>query len=267
MMIVSKKSSIYFFVISVSILFILFGFYAYMTVFSLESAGGEEIKTAAEKIFFRGIIFFILILSSGLSIIIKSFKFEKSVDKLLLMSRTHGFSTAVGLKKLGRLGNKLSEIYQELGSVSERKSLKIASLNRLINIIFTFIEKKVIVFTVTGEIVFVSESVVKKEGDSLSLKNRMITDIFPDFSLSSEVDSLVSERAMKKIERLNALIYPVFNAFNELDYMVLFLDEHINLTIIPSSKEMINSMKKSRFNFFSRRKKEKFLNAKTEKSD
>ncbi len=58
------------------------------------------------------------------------------------MSRTHGFSTAAGLKKLGRLGNKLSEIYQELGSVSERKSLKIASLNRLINIIFTFIEKK-----------------------------------------------------------------------------------------------------------------------------
>ncbi len=87
----------------------------------------------------------------------------------------------------------------------------------------------------------------------------MITDIFPDFSISTEIDSLVSGRTMKKIEKLNALIYPVFNAFNELDYMVLFLDEHITLNIIPSSKEMMNTMKKSRFNFFSRTKKEKFL--------
>ncbi len=183
------------------------------------------------------------------------------------MSRTHGVSTAEGLKKLGRLGNKLSEIYLELNSISERKSLKIASLNRLINIIFTFIEKKVIVLSVTGEMVFVSDSIEKKEGNSVLLKSRMITDIFPDFSISAEIDSLVSSRTMKKIDSMNAYIYPVFNPLNELDYMVLFLDEHINLSIIPASKEIINSMKKNRLKFFNMKIPGKGLMKKKKKSD
>ena len=266
-MIVSKKSSIYFFIIAVSLLFLGFGIYTYVMIFSLESASGEYIKAAAEKVFFWGLTLFILILFSGARIIIKSFRFEKSLDKLLLMSRTHGVSTAEGLKKLGRLGNKLSEIYLEINSISERKSLKIASLNRLINIIFTFIEKKVIVLSVTGEMVFVSDSIEKKEGNSVLLKSRMITDIFPDFSISAEIDSLVSSRTMKKIDSMNAYIYPVFNPLNELDYMVLFLDEHINLSIIPASKEIINSMKKNRLKFFNMKIPGKGLMKKKKKSD
>ncbi len=253
-MIVSKKISIYFYVIAVSLLFLGFGIYSYLTVLSLDQIPGDGIKKSAEDIFFWGITLFILILFSGAGIIHKSFRFEKSLDKLLLMSRTHGISTAEGLKKLGRLGNKLSEIYIELNSISERKSIKIASLNRLINIIFTFIEKKVIVLSVTGEMLFISEAIEKKDKNSPSVKNRLITEVFPDFNISAEIDSLVSSRSMKKIESMNAYIYPVFNFVNELDYMVLFFDAHINLSIIPASKEIIKSMKKNRLSFFNIKK-------------
>ncbi len=254
-MVVSKKGSIYFFIITVSVLFLVFGTYAYMLISSLELSSAGEIKEAAEKIFFWGIVLFVIIVFSGAKIILKSFRFEKSLDKLLIMSRTYGFSTTEGLKKLGKLGKKLSKIYREVGSISERKTLKIISLKNLINMIFTFMEKRVIVLSVTGEMIFVSAAIEKKEGNTSSLKNRLITDIFPDFNIPAEIDSLVSSRSMKKIEKFNAYLYPVFNSLNELDYMVLILDEHINLNIIPASREIINSVKKSRLNFFNKKKR------------
>ncbi len=54
-MIVSKRVQFYFFVISVSILFILFGFLCIYDSFSLLNPQAEKkIKTAAEKNIFSG---------------------------------------------------------------------------------------------------------------------------------------------------------------------------------------------------------------------
>ena len=253
-MIVLKKRAVYAFTIISSLVFILFGYYSYTLVSALNSSSPENIKIISEKILYWGIAGFVLIILSGFRIVLGSMNFEKTLDKILIMSINRGLSPAEGLKKLGNPGRKLSEIYYSVNSLSEKKSLKISSLNHLINMIFTFIEKKVMVLSITGEILYISESLNKKDSNSMMLQNRMITDLFPDFSISSEIDYLVSNRTMKEIESINGYLYPVFNIQNELDYLILFLEEHVALNIIPASKEIINSIKKKNSRFSNVRK-------------
>ena len=241
-MIVSKKSSIVAFVFLCSILFFLFALKSYSVVLTLSSATEAELKIIAEKIFFWGIIGSSFIIAAGLRIIIKSFMFEKSLDKLLVMSQTYGYSTAAGLKKLGNLGKKLSVIFFEINSLSERKSKKISSLNRLITLVFSFIEKKILIVSVTGEILFASESALKGVNKDIKIVNQHLTDFFPDLKFSSEVDGIIANRAVKKIESINADVYPVFNNINDLDFLVFVFDEHVSLNIIPASINIINSM-------------------------
>ena len=254
-MIIVKKRNLYAFIIIASLVFLVYAYFSYTVISKLYSADQERIKVISEKVFFWGIAAFSVLIFFGLRIVLKSINFNKSLDKLLIMSESRGVSPVEGLKKLGDTGKKLSEIYHSLDSLSEKKSLKIASLNHLINMIFTFIEKKVMVLSVTGEIIYISESLNKKDVNTGSLRKGQITDFFPDFSISAEIDYLVSNRTMKEIESINGYLYPVFNLQNELDYLVLFLDQHVTLNIFPVSKEIINSIKKKNGRFTNVRKK------------
>ena len=251
-MIVTKKTTFFIFVLLSSVLFFILAFKSYLIISSVSSASEEEIKILSENIFFWGLIGTSFIFLAGLRIIIKSFAFDKSLDKLLNLSRTHGYSAYEGLTKLGKLGNKLSEIYFELDSLSERKSRKISSLNRLISLIFSFIQKKIIVISITGEILFTSESLIKGLDKNFNIANARITDFFPDFNLSTEINEIVLNRTMKEIKSIHAQIFPVFNNKNDLDFLVFFLDEQGLLNILPSSINLINSIssnKKNKLNF------------------
>ena len=254
-MIVVKKRNLYAFIIIASLAFFIYAYFSYTVISSLDSADPDRIKIISEKIFFWGIAAFTVIIFFGFRIALKSINFNKSLDKLLIMSESRGLSPVDGLKKLGKTGRKLSEIYHSLDTLSEKKSLKIASLNHLINMIFTFIEKKVMVLSITGEIIYISESLNKKDISSGTLRKGQITDFFPDFSISAEIDYLVSNRTMREIESIKGYLYPVFNLQNELDYLILFLDEHVTLNLFPVSKEIINSIKKKNGRFSNVRKK------------
>ena len=242
-MIVTKKSSVIFFTVISSLLFFALSFKSYSIISSISDLSDHEIKAVSEKIFLFGLLGSFFIFASGLRIIFKSLFFERSLDKLLMMSRAHGYTAETGLKKLGKLGKKLSEIYFEVNSLSDRKSKKIFSLNRLVNLLVSFSDRKIIIISLTGEILFYTESVRKKHDENLSLTGTMISDVISGFNLASVIDDISKSRKFEYIEPLKTQVYPVFNSSNDIDFLVLVLDEQTQFSIIPATRDMIQNIR------------------------
>ncbi len=220
-MILAKKSAVVFFVIVSVLLFFLLAFFSYRIIISSSSFSGETLKFYAERIFLAGIAGGFLIFLAGTGMILKSYRFGKSLEKLLVMSRNTGYSPDAGLRKLGKTGMRIAEILSEMNRIGELRAIRISSLDNLCRKIMNTSDRSAAVVSPTLEIKYCTKRFAEKYAhvpgsEPESMAGHVIDAFVKDRDMKAMVDGAVLSR--KEIRMSDGIIYPVLDSRNEVSY-------------------------------------------------
>lgn len=163
-MILVHRRLVVFLLIFTTALLGLGGFASWSILMSSSSMDPLHIKYLAEEVLFIAILCVFTNVSLFLFLLLKSFYFSKELTKQVKLSRSGNYSPDSALKKLGKTGTQIAEIFYELNVLSEKKSIKIGSLHALCTILLNENEKKMIILSSRGIIQYVGENFLTETG-------------------------------------------------------------------------------------------------------
>lgn len=252
-MILTRKSkiiSLSFFAVLVSI---SIASYSYMIIVNALSFTPETLKFIGEKIFFIGIVCAIFFAFAGVWILHKSFKFNKALDKLVVMSRNTGYSPNTALRKLGKTGEQIADILTSLNEIGEARALKISALENLCRILLEKSDKLSAVISISGEILYSSEKFAVKLGVS---PGELIGKQSDTVISSTDLEQAVSSKKETAIE--HGTIYPVMNKKSDTVFCFCIFKQSLDYIITDVAKTKTSAPKKSgKINIFAAIKKKK----------
>lgn len=252
-MILTRKSkiiSLSFFSVLVSV---SIASYSYVIIVNALSYTPEKLKFIGENIFFIGIVCAIFFGFSGAYILHKSFKFNKALDKLVVMSRNTGYSPDIALRKLGKTGEQIADILTSLNEIGEARALKISALENLCRILLEKSNKLSAVISISGEILYSSEKLALKLETS---QGELIGQQSDAFISSTDLEQAVSSKKETVIE--HGTIYPVMNKKSDTVFCFCIFAQSLS-NIIPDTVKTNTTVqeKMRKINIFSAIKRKK----------
>lgn len=213
-MILVRKIKLIFYIIFTAVFFLALSFYSYSLLSGSDSFGSGQAKYYAEKIFLAGVAGSLFLLLYGTGIISKSRRFEKSLDKLLVMSRNTGRSPDEGLRKLGKTGVQIADILAELDRIGAMRALRISAFDALLRIVMKTAGEIAAVVDSKGEILYCTDSFAGKYGKKAEEVCGHMIDVFVE---DREIKALLEGAVVshREIQMKDGTIYPVINRANE----------------------------------------------------
>ena len=217
-------------------IFLLFGvgglgYYGY-EVLQRETGAAHE----AEWYFYWHLVFIVCVAVFSGGALFRSANLSRELDKLILLSRKQGYTPGAGMRKLGKMGEKITLLYFELSSLNEKKTLKIGTQRDLIEFLLGIIETPLVVADVTGTVLYSSRGFGDREGGGKAgPEGEKVSDIFPDLPFAVLMMDLgkrhTAERFIGDGERYS--IYPVYNRFAGLSYIIIALEKIAGHAAVP----------------------------------
>jgi len=219
------------------VLIVLLTINSYFVFIKLNPEHALSAKYFAENIIFYTLIGLIILAILLANTISRHKDLLRELDKIVELSRQGTNSLQVQFKKLGLLGEKISEINGNLNSLNELKSQKISAQSGLVNSLLEKTDARLIITNAEGRILKVSNGLL----DYLQVTEKRFANVFID-DLLTDIDPsqlinnlrrtksvgvksrLVAERERPVIDSVWAF-FPIFNARSELVYCLGLLSE------------------------------------------
>ncbi len=194
--------------------------YRYITAYS---------KKDAETFLFGAIIFSLLITILFLHSLIKSRDISREMERLIHLSSIGGFTPGTSLKRLGKLGEQINDLYFHMNSMSKKRSTKIIAQSSLIDFVTTNTQIPLVTTDPTGKILYASKSFLDKNDTAKNeVVNKSIDQFLPNISIKTLYDEMNASHTFSKYKgnKESAEIYPVTGSNNEIAYLVFVFDKH-----------------------------------------
>ncbi|RPJ08006.1 MAG: hypothetical protein EHM28_05500 [Spirochaetaceae bacterium] len=214
--------------------FILFVVMAFLLVaggalggYLLLSDLGE--KFAAERIMFIGIIALIVFVLICIRVLLTSSQMKGKMDKLMDLARQSGILPLDRLKTFGAFGMKMRSMYEEIASLSERKSHRIILLNTLMDRVLELVQVPLLLVDSTGEIRKTSGGFLEKNRLSPNeLLGSALLEKVSDLDFHTILVEAGKTKGPVEIEREGQKLtfYPVFSPQNDVAYLIVVFGEH-----------------------------------------
>ncbi|HUX13823.1 MAG TPA: PAS domain-containing protein [Spirochaetia bacterium] len=186
------------------------------------------LKTDAESILFAAIVAATVIALILLAILSRSLYLSRELDKIVEMSRYRDFSPEVSLKRLGRIGDRLSSLYHNANAVSESKTRKIGALSDLNSFLVRNVSAPLVVFELPGNVVHASRGFEERIGAGRTeLLSATVTTLFPDLAWNEVEIELLRRRTpvARKTGIGEMTFYPIEDRADEIAYIVCSLEK------------------------------------------
>lgn len=217
------------------ILFVLFctsvvalGIFGYSLLGEVKDMPAEILKVQRERYLYISLV--------SLSVIVVSFSIfagrtrhvSKELDKMIELNKYGDFSPELSMRKLGKIGEKITLLYFRLNALNEKKSLKISALYDLVEFLVGNTDLSMFVTDVQGKITSVSRSYTEKyEINRSQLMGLNITQSFPDIPFQNIIIEMDKKGSPidKTLGKIPISIFPVFNYARELSYLVWIFEQ------------------------------------------
>lgn len=220
-----------------SILFL--GIQGYQAVVE-HPVGETQSKILAEKLLYCAIVLALVALAVLVLILVRSRSVARELDRIIETARRGGSLSALRLKPMGTIGEKLRVLYGELTELGYRQALKISSLTETKSFLLSNINMALVIADVTGRIsdasrVFV-EQAKAKPGDILG---RRIQDILPALHFQDLVRRLERDHSVitQNHAREQLTMYPVLNRVGQLANIIFIWGKEAVFTEIVKKTE------------------------------
>jgi len=215
------------------------GVYAYRTL--AISGGGPASVFAGQQVLYVALLLVVVEAFIFVRIFLRSRNIERELDKLIEITRFRGLSSAHNLTRLGPIGAQISRLYDQLNSLSERKSLKISSLSELAEFLMSNVSVPTVAATVDGTIVYVSRVYTERNKRPRNeIVDGRIEDLTPGVEFSEVLVELdrVHSSVERKSEKTVLTFYPIRNLANQLSYVVCVFQGNPGL-VEQASKKLV----------------------------
>ncbi len=184
------------------------------------------IKSDSELILFLGFIFAGVQLILSIILLFNAKKKHKDFLALMEIIKSGGIISDKKAKKIGSAGIKIKEALAVAHEITSKKSLKIASLNGLLNTMVNLIQEPVLVINLTGEILAVSAAAKTKISIAPDLN---LSDCFPQLSVKDAFKEASSSHLPVEQEG-KIVFFPVFSTIGDISYFLVDLSKEAALS-------------------------------------
>jgi len=184
-------------------------------------------KILAERLLFFSIVLSLLLGLASIFLVLRGTRHTREIDKVIELNKTQEFSPERSLRKLGILGEKITTLYNQLNTISKKKTLKISALSALNTFLIFNNTQPVIITDIRGNIINCTENSAKTLGvKRAELLHTNISKSFPDMHIEDAVFRIDRSRSHieKKIGKHIVGIYPIFNINRDIAYLVHMID-------------------------------------------
>lgn len=122
---------------------------------SVEAAGeldASERKALAERILFAGIVGSSIVLAGLGAAAYDTVGLNSLLRRLSDMHRMSGDQLHLALRRFGSVGDQLGSLYDNINSLSDRKSRRIAAMNSLLTTVLAHSRKKMLIVNAAGDV-------------------------------------------------------------------------------------------------------------------
>jgi transcriptional regulator with PAS, ATPase and Fis domain len=225
------------------------GIYGYVLVTHSAGYSQKEAVFFAERLLFLSIIFTAGHLFLVFGIIVNSIRVDKELDKIIQLNKYQDFSPKRNMEKLGKLGERITTLYNQLNQLNAYKTQKIGSLSSLSTFLVNNIELPLLITDISGSIVQASSSLAKKLGkkraEIVGKDFGQIIKEIPFNNLLFELSKLNSS-VEKKTSENTYTCYPIHNNRAEIAYIIFVLEKKAVYQALPEEANKITKEAKSR---------------------
>ncbi len=227
------------------------GIFGYLTL-----RGLPESKAAAERYLMLAVVLIIPAVAGAVLLFRRGQNLNRTLRVAEQRMRQGGFSTREFFesRSLGSLGSELAEIYRGMEEISQKKSLRIGSLNALNQFLLDLLPDPLLVINAKGEIFQASKSFLDKhEAKRGELTGRDVTKLLPEFDLDSAINHFYRDGTAIDLGtgEQQSRVFPVFDARRELAYSVIVFGENRELEL-PKQPEPVTPSASRRRRFLPR---------------
>lgn len=187
-------------------------------------------KADAETFLFSALILSLIIILLFSHALIKSRNISREMEKLIHLSSIGGFTPGTSLKRLGKLGEQINDLYFHLNSMSKKRSIKITSQSALIDFITTNAQIPVVTTDSTGKILYVSKALIDKNNTTKNdIIDKGIVHLLPNIKITAVYHEMTIAHTLLKYsgDKEPVEIYPVTGDGNEIAYLVFVFGKHM----------------------------------------
>ena len=187
------------------------------------------------------------------------------IDKATELSRQGRYFSGESVKKLGKLGEKITRLFGELKRLDTMKSLKISELTNLAGFLLEESHIHCFIADTQGRIGQVSRQLAERlKIDKLDMRGRTVADVIGDLDFKEVLTRLEQERVPVQKKGLVLRIgdtraqgqltfHPVFNSRNELAAVACISEKETLLEEISKKADQIKEAQKKITGIFRRR--------------
>ncbi|MAG13668.1 MAG: hypothetical protein CMN78_03625 [Spirochaetales bacterium] len=221
-----KTALVFFFLFSVSILAL--GIYGYYAILRSGEEGSSAIEIKAENLLYMSVVCASVIIIAFLLLVGRTVYVSRELDKLIEINKYGDFSPELSMRRLGKIGEKITNLYYTLNSLNEKKSLKISALSELVEYAIQNIEVPLIVTDVLGTIVYASRRHAERfQINRWELVNTHVASHYPIIDYHDVILTLDKSRSILELEADSGPVslIPVNNKMNALSYVIWIFDK------------------------------------------
>lgn len=221
------------------------GVFGYITMMSLPAS-----KTAAERYLMVAVVLAILAITGAVLLYRRGQNINRTLQIAEHRLRQGGFSMREFFesRRLGSLGENLAEIYRGMEEISEKKSLRIGSLNALNQFLLDLVPEPLVAVNAKGEIFQASTAFLTKfEAKRGDVAGQDVTKLLTDFDLDAAVNHFYRDGTAIDLNNgeEKSRVYPVFDARRELAYFVVIFGKNEEVEL-PEQPEPVPPQPRSR---------------------
>ncbi|MDC7124393.1 MAG: hypothetical protein PQJ46_02420 [Spirochaetales bacterium] len=197
---------------------------AYIRIESASEKTPQELQFIAERYLFNGLLITIAIVIIFIFLITKSRNIIKELDKIIKRKQIDSDSIEKSLNRLGACGKKIQSLFTQINTISEKRKQKISVMNNTIEKLSHFINEKVAVIDLNGQIIYTGNSVFGKEKlGRKELKKNNISLITGKIHIKPIISNL-EKKNIPLVLKQNGKSFkwiPVFNENNEISCIIV----------------------------------------------
>ena len=190
-------------------------------------------KATAEVFFYIAVCTTLLIFAFIISIVLYSRRKQNMIKRMVKMARVNGVLAVQRFSELGKLGEHLTVLFQEVLSLSEKRANRIVYLDNAVESLLPFVDKPIFLVDRTGSIQYVSDNMLKVMGlEGKILSGTHVEEVFPELSfpeVAKEVERRFSEYEVK-LEKVTLSFSPVFGKESSVSGLFVIVKKNTILT-------------------------------------
>lgn len=186
-----------------------------------------DMKVAGELFLFWGLITLLLFVLFFTAILVRSQSLDRRLDRLIEQGNRRDIVPGRDFQTLGKLGEKLTTVFNQISRQNLMKGRKISAMNDLVEFLVRNSERPIAACDVMGTIQYVSETLDDfLELDRVEVFQKKIQTIVPLIPFSDIRAAMILDRqpATEKYNNTEFTCYPIEDRIGELSYMVFLFN-------------------------------------------